>query len=75
MFVMGGAETSFREGTTQGYPLAMPLHALAMTPFIRQLSGPVTQAGYAEDAQGEGFFKAMVGPDHLQRPNLWLLCQ
>jgi hypothetical protein len=54
LFVLGGAEISSSEGTTQGDPLAMPFYALAMTPFIRRLHGIVQQVWYADDAQAAG---------------------
>jgi hypothetical protein len=54
LFVTGGAEIASCEGTTQGDPLAMPLYALSIVPFIRRLHGPCKQAWYADDAQAAG---------------------
>jgi hypothetical protein len=54
LFIVGGAEISSCEGTTQGDPLSMPLYALAITPLIRRLQGEAKQIWYADDAQATG---------------------
>jgi hypothetical protein len=51
---VGGAELVSCEGTTQGDPLAMPLYALSLIPFIHRLHGLCKQAWYADDAQAAG---------------------
>jgi len=43
-----------QEGTTQGDPLAMPMHALTTIPLIKRVSGNVTQVWYADDTSGVG---------------------
>ena len=43
-----------QEGTTQGDPLSMPLHALATVPLIRRLPYSVLQSWYADDASSSG---------------------
>jgi len=40
------------EGTTQGDPLAMPMYAISLLPFIRKLSGLSRQVWHADDAAG-----------------------
>ena len=57
------------EGTTQGYPLAMPFYALSTIPLIRRLPNNVTQAWYADDASACG----KVSHLHLWRDQLSLL--
>ena len=46
----GGENIISCEVTTQGYPLAMAMYALAMLPLIHRLGGEVTQYWYADDA-------------------------
>ena len=63
MFIIGGIEVLYKEGTTQGYPIAMatyPLgvtqliqHLLEMTPFNKQLA-------YAEDFTVAGSIKDII---------------
>ena len=43
-----------QEGTTQGDPLAMPMHAIATVPLIRNLPDSVQQVWYADDASASG---------------------
>ena len=44
----------FREGTTQGDPLAMPMYALATIPLINRLNSDALQIWYAYDAAAVG---------------------
>jgi hypothetical protein len=59
IFVTGGGELASSEGTTQGDPLAMPLYALSIVPFIYRLKGDCKQAWYADDAQAAGALTAL----------------
>ena len=56
LFVMGGKELKFTEGTTQGDPLAMSLYAISLQPLITHLnlSSNAKQCWYADDATGAG---------------------
>eukprot|EP00731_Ephydatia_muelleri_P009516 Em0005g102a len=45
---------SVDEGTTQGDPLAMPMHALGILPLIQRSSVDVNQVWYADDAAATG---------------------
>ena len=57
LIIPGSGGLVSTEGTTQGDPLAMAMHALAVTPLIHHLhsSDPaVSQVWYADDATGVG---------------------
>ena len=56
LFVMGGKEQVFAEGTTRGDPLAMSLYAVSLQPLIAQLqiSSSAKQCWFADDATGSG---------------------
>ena len=53
---VGGSSFFSEEGTTQGDPLAMPMHAMATIPLINQLSNvrDMKQVWYADDATAAG---------------------
>ena len=73
LFIIGGHELASKEGTTQGDIFAMAMYALGIMPLIDGLrSFSVTQAWYADDAQGAGKMLALrnwwdslnkLGPD------------
>ena len=58
LFVVGGEEILSLEGTTQGDPLAMAMHALALTPLIKSLAVEVPnnakQVWFADDSTSAG---------------------
>ena len=58
LFVQGGKEISSVEGTTQGYPIAMPLYTVAITPLLQMVkldeAYEVRQAAFADDLSGAG---------------------
>ena len=51
-----GQSLLYREGTTQGDPLAMPMYAISLVPVIRCLTGNAKQLLYADDAAAVGCF-------------------
>ena len=54
LFIDGNTLLS-QEGTTQGDPLAMAMHAVAITPFIRSLEDDeIKQVWFADDAAAGG---------------------
>ena len=62
LFIHGGGEIFFQEGTTQGDPLAMPWYAINTVHMIQSLrtSIPqVKQVWLAEDSAGEGSIDAL----------------
>ena len=75
-----GEETLLsREGTTQGDPLAMAMHAIATVPLIETISNSdVKQSWYADDAAAGGILSGLrkwwddlvsTGPDYGYFPN------
>ena len=59
LFVTGEGELASTEGTTQGDPLAMAMHALAVIPLINSLrhhQADVSQAWFVDDATAAGQF-------------------
>ncbi|KAL5494471.1 hypothetical protein EMCRGX_G015811 [Ephydatia muelleri] len=59
-----------QEGTTQGDPLAMPMHALGILPLIQRSSVDVNQVWYADDAAATGTvlnLKEWAPPNDLER--------
>ena len=52
---MNGTSLLSEEGTSQGNPLAMPFHALATVPLIKELSSLIAQqVWYADDSAAVG---------------------
>ena len=60
LFVQGGKEISSAEGTTQGDPIAMPIYAIGITPLLREIKDPVTQAAFADDLAGAGKLQQLL---------------
>ena len=54
LLVAGGGRLVSKEGTTQGDPLAMGMHALGIQPLLNRLEGLARQVWYADDATGAG---------------------
>ena len=60
LFVLGGAEISSTEGTTQGGPESMAIYAIATVPLLNKLKStqpsdnPARHVAYADDAVGAG---------------------
>ncbi|PFX32600.1 hypothetical protein AWC38_SpisGene2570 [Stylophora pistillata] len=56
LFIVGGLELRSSEGTTQGDPPAMSLHAISLQPLITrlQVKSAASQCWYADDAIGCG---------------------
>ena len=67
-----------QEGTTQGDPLAMAMHAISTVPLIHQLSNEsIKQAWFTDDASAAGNLSALrqrwdrfvqIGPEYGQIP-------
>ncbi|KAL5486419.1 hypothetical protein EMCRGX_G018891 [Ephydatia muelleri] len=84
LFVDGNSILS-QEGTTQGNPLAMPMHALAILPLIRRIADNVQEAWYADDGTATGSLKNLrtwwdklvtVGPSYgyfVNAVKTWLI--
>ena len=53
LFIDGTSLLS-REGTTQGDPLVMPMHAISLIPVIQHLRGIAKQVWHADDAAAGG---------------------
>ena len=63
LFVTGQGEISSREGTTQGYPLAMSMYALATVPLIKTATfncSRDSQVWFADDATAVGTASALL---------------
>ena len=60
LFVQGGKEISSAEGTTQGYPIAMPLYAVAIAPLLQMI-----KSDDAQDVRHVAFVDDLCGASKL----------
>ena len=67
LFVIGGSEIKFNEGTTQGDRVAMAIYALGITPFIMMMVKLVStkcydikMVAFADDLNAAGKLKSLL---------------
>ncbi|PFX16406.1 hypothetical protein AWC38_SpisGene19321 [Stylophora pistillata] len=68
LFVFGGSELKFAEGTTQGDPFVMSMYAISLQPLMSLLQNRSTakQCWLADDATGAGSLAEPEKEDHAK---------
>ena len=66
LYVQGGKEISSAEGTTQGYPIAVPLYAVAIAPLLQMI-----KSDYAQDVRHVAFADDLCGAGKLVQLRSW----